>query len=57
MKYNPNFKLNPDDVELIEKALRISMSYGEKEKCIKLLAKLHHQKIWYRPKGETYVSG
>lgn len=22
-----------------------------------LLGRLHHQKVWYRPKSETYVSG
>ena len=44
MAYNKKFELNPDDIDLIEKALRISMSYGEKEKCVILLAKLHNQK-------------
>jgi len=57
MAYNKKFELNPDDIDLIEKALRISMSYGEKEKCIILLAKLHNQKRWYRPKDGIYVSG
>jgi hypothetical protein len=59
MKYNPKFKLNPDDIDLIERALRVMMQlpHGNKEECRELLAKLHHQKIWYRPKGETYVSG
>jgi hypothetical protein len=57
MKYNPKFKLNPDDIDLIEKSLRVMMQYGNKEECRELLAKIHHQKIWYRPKGEIYVSG
>lgn len=57
MNYNPNFKLNPDDINLIEHSLRVAMQYGSKEEINKLLAKLHHQKRWYRPKDEIYVSG
>jgi len=57
LKYNPKFKLNPDDIELIERALRVMMEYGKKEECRELLAKLHHQKIWHRPKDQIYVSG
>jgi hypothetical protein len=57
LNYNPNFKLNPEDIDLIEKSLRVMMQYGNKEECIKLLGKLHHQKRWYRPKDGIYVSG
>lgn len=57
MTYNKKFELNPDDIDLIEKSLRRAMAYGEPEKCVKLLAKIHHQKKWYRPKDGIYVSG
>jgi len=35
MKYNPKFKLNPDDIDLIERALRVMMQlpHGNKEEC------------------------
>ena len=61
LKYNPNFKLNPKDIALIEEALR-HLSFSRKEKKFNddihaLIAKIHHQKIPYRPKDGIYVSG
>lgn len=59
-KPNKNFKLDKTDIAIIEAALRAWMSntgdYEEKEKINLLLARIHHQKNWYRPK-EGYVSG
>jgi len=62
LKYNPNFKLNPKDIALIEEALRHLSFSSRKEKKINddirtLLAKIHHQKRPYRPKDGIYVSG
>ena len=62
MKYNPNFKLNPKDIALIEEALRHLSFSSRKEKKFNddihtLIAKIHHQKIPYRPKDRIYVSG
>tara|TARA_B100000085_G_scaffold272671_1_gene287340 strand:+ start:897 stop:1082 length:186 start_codon:yes stop_codon:yes gene_type:complete len=59
-KPNLNFKLDKTDIAIIEAALRERMGnttdYEEKEKINLLLAKIHDQKNWYRPKG-VYVSG
>lgn len=59
MKPNENFKLNVRDIELIEQALFFAQTNADeagKRKIQQLLAKLYHQKNWYRPK-ENYVSG
>ena len=53
--YNKNFQLDPKDIRIIEQALR-ACSHDRKE-VEEVLAKIHHQKIWYRPKDEIYVSG
>jgi hypothetical protein len=68
LSYNPNIRLNPRQLELIEDALRTEMTkigHGAKVhlgnfdqpeamKSIKeldeLLAHIHHQKSWYKPK-------
>lgn len=66
MAYNPKFKLDPAQLELIENALRAQIHCfsawsdevaeereGKKEavrEISELLAHLHHQKFWYRPK-------
>ncbi|MFO1088807.1 MAG: hypothetical protein U1E46_04405 [Hyphomicrobiales bacterium] len=64
MGYNPTFKLNPRQLSLIEDALhseiaRVSAEVREKGspealKTVRdlreVLAHLHHQKFWYRPK-------
>tara|TARA_B000000557_G_C20437378_1_gene301460 strand:+ start:90 stop:275 length:186 start_codon:yes stop_codon:yes gene_type:complete len=59
-KPNLNFNLDKTDIAIIEAALRERMGsttdYEEKEKINLLLAKIHDQKNWYRPKG-VYVSG
>ena len=59
MKPNTNFKLSVRDLELIESALFLAQSNADetgKREIKELLAKLYHQKVWYRPK-ENYVSG
>ena len=53
-KPNDSFKLNTKDVEHIEHALHL-LQYSleddaKKKEIVNLLAKLHHQKIWYKPK-------
>ena len=59
-KPNLNFNLDKTDIAIIEAALRERMGsttdYEEKEKINLLLARIHDQKNWYRPKG-VYVSG
>lgn len=55
-RYNKEFKLNPKDIELIENAL-VKYPSDDRSEITKLLAKLYHQKIWYRPEDETYISG
>ena len=60
MSYNPTFRLNPKQLSLIEDALRAEMSRTsrpESERSVQsakeindLLAHLHHQKSWYKPK-------
>ena len=58
-KPNENFKLTVRDIELIESALfllQTNADEAEKREIQDLRAKLHHQKVWYRPK-EDYVSG
>jgi hypothetical protein len=67
MGYNPSFKLNPRQLALIEEALhaeiarlsaqvRASESHDEVKAARDLrevLAHLHHQKFWYRPKDNV----
>ena len=53
-KPNTNFKLSVQDIALIEHAL---LSQKQTKEVRELLAKIHHQKIWYRPKDKIYVSG
>ena len=55
-RYNKEFKLNPKDIELIENAL-VKYTSDDRSEITKLLAKLYHQKVWYRPEDETYISG
>jgi hypothetical protein len=58
-KPNENFRLNVKDIELIEKALfllQTTQDDVDKKTIVNLLAKLYHQKNWYRPKKD-YVSG
>ena len=73
MKPNTKFELSVNDIEIIEKALKakagrrgmkILKGEGdfdklkvETDEIMDLLGRLHQQKIWYRPKNETYVGG
>lgn len=59
MKPNKQFKLSVNDIEIIENALMLLQSKSaetDKREVVNILAKLYHQKNWYRPK-EGYVSG
>jgi len=60
MKPNGNFNLTVKDVERIEHALLQLQSSltddKDKKEIVDLLARLYHQKNWYRPK-QNYVSG
>jgi len=59
MKPNTKFNLNVRDIELIESALfllQANANDADKREIQELRAKLHHQKVWYRPKKD-YVSG
>jgi len=60
VKPNTQFNLSVKDVEHIERALHLYQtsleSDADKKEIVDLLAKLYHQKNWYRPK-ENYVSG
>ena len=59
MKPNTKFNLDVKDLELIESALFLLQADADqkgKREIQNLRAKLHHQKIWYRPKKD-YVSG
>lgn len=72
MKPNTTFELDVRDIEIIEHALRakagrrgLSIAQGETSEQLKqemdeileLLGRIHDQKVWYRPKNKTYVSG
>ncbi len=62
-RYNRNFDLSRDDLELIEAALRRATTREKSEVDIdlraahELLGRLHNQKIFYRPKDRVYISG
>jgi hypothetical protein len=60
MKPNKKFNLSVDDIQTIETALFLlqkeNVDTGAKKKVVELLAKLHHQKVWFRPRKD-YVSG
>ena len=59
MKPNTKFNLDVKDLELIESALFLLQADADqkgKREIQNLRAKLHHQKVWYRPKKD-YVSG
>jgi hypothetical protein len=62
-KYNRNFDLSRQDLELIEAALRNATTRETSEVDIdlraahELLGRLHNQKIFYRPKDKVYISG
>ena len=60
MKPNTSFSLSVTDIDYIEAALlrmQVDMDNDEdKKNIVELLAKIYHQKVWYRPKKQ-YVSG
>lgn len=68
MKPNTNFDLTVRDIEVIESALRakagrrgLAIAEGDTSEQLKeemreiqeLLGRIHHQKVWYTPKGFT----
>ena len=59
-KPNENFKLDTDDIEMIEKSLirqiALAEDINEVRQIRDLLGSLHNQKTWYRP-NKIYVSG
>jgi len=58
-KPNTRFNLNVKDIELIDRALFLAQEKADdagKREIQNVRAKLHHQKVWYRPK-KVYVSG
>ena len=73
MKLNKNFEFDMRDIDTIEMALRKKVAElsqklmdgkGDSEELraeiremSELLARIHHQKNWFRPPGEIYVSG
>jgi len=58
-KYNTKFDLTPDDMDLIETALRNATTDEtiDPRDAQDLLGRLHNQKIFYRPKDRVYISG
>ena len=69
-RYNSNFKINIEELVLIETALNIrkdvltkiatesdSEQSSEARAIYELLGRLHNQKTFYRPKNEPYISG
>jgi len=58
VKANDSFKLTVDDIDLIETSLRQCMTDKPEQAALitDLLARLHHQKNWYRPKNK-YIGG
>ena len=57
-KYNKSFDLTPEDVDLIETALRKAKREADIDtrEVSELLGRLHSPKVFYRPPG-TYVGG
>ena len=73
MKLNKNFEFDKRGIDTIEMALRKKVAElsqklmdgkgdsgdlrAEIREMSELLARIHHQKNWYRPLNEIYVSG
>lgn len=59
--FNRKFDLDPQDIDLIETALRQAAGtqpdQAKGREIQELLGKIHNQKIFYRPVNKTYVSG
>lgn len=71
-QYNPNIELTPEDMDLIEDALRQAKRrlgmpdapgedaplFGRDVREIdELLGRLHNQKVFFRPRKTPYVGG
>ena len=68
-RYNRNFELSVEDMDIIETALRSKMrAINEAEarsdgtdkslrRINELLGRLHNQKVFYRPQDGAYVGG
>ena len=61
-KPNTKFDLTVDDIEVIETALTAAMSVDAAadifpRRAHEVLGRLHNQKIFYRPRSTTYISG
>lgn len=58
-RYNTNFELSREDMELIETALQRTQANGDIDarQVHDLLGRLHNQKIFFRPSDTAYVSG
>ncbi len=59
-KYNTQFSLSIKDMDLIETALRSAQAAGQADDARSiqnLLGRLHNQKIFFRPREGTYISG
>ncbi|MEL6518785.1 MAG: hypothetical protein AAFR34_03225 [Pseudomonadota bacterium] len=58
-KYNKKFDLTPDDMDLIETAVRTATANDriDPREAEDLLGRLHNQKVFYRPKDAVYISG
>lgn len=59
IKPNKQFDLDTQDIDMIEDSLLFMSRHVDndegKREIQELLAKLHHQKNWYRP--EKYIGG
>ena len=59
-KFNKTFELNVDDMEMIERALRLLQEEAEAadpREVNDLLGRLHNQKVFFRPREGVYISG
>ena len=58
-KYNKKFDLTPDDMDLIETAVRTATANDriDPREAEDLLGRLHNQIVFYRPKDAGYISG
>ena len=59
-RYNTQFSLSIKDMDLIETALRSAQAdgkAGDARSIQNLLGRLHNQKIFFRPREGTYISG
>ena len=70
-KYNRTFELSVEDMELIEDALRrtkrdlsdkvVQETASDADETVRdihdLLGRIHNQKVFYRPRKRTYISG